>query len=191
MPEKRWPVTADECFELWLKTPKRDLRTLQKHIEHRDKIKIPMNVLTRWHVTANWVERAIHIDTMLDAELNIEAFDSIHGRLVRRRAETMELLSSGYDMLMRKSIGMIQHNNYDWHFSDGASPDVLLKTLGAMEKIVALQNSMMPVAPHRGEEEGDAELLVAGPIDPLTMAARLQALVRKKPLLELRKDSEL
>ena len=180
-----------DIFEAWLKLPgERTLRNLQRWMLHVWGFKPPLSKLAALSEANRWRERAAVIELSQDAEINREAFLTLKDRMVRRRAETLDIIAQIGDKLLRDTAKACQSRAFTKAIEDRASPFMVGQMINNLLKLAALQERVLPVwggpAGDPGASTGDAGDLLSGPINPLDLALGLQALARRKPLLELR-----
>lgn len=184
--KKSWPVTEEAAFEMWLRLSVKDLRILQRQIQHLHQVKIPMTVLSAWRDRNDWVERGFRMAMTLEAEVNRAAFETIQGRLVRNRADSMMLVSEIYNEMLKKTALLVQSDvMHRYYTGNMASPKVLLDSLTALEKLARVYQTLLP--PTRHSEDGDVEADTAIPatVDPLRLAEQLTAMVNRPRVQEL------
>jgi hypothetical protein len=186
-------ITENELFEAWLRLPgARSLRNLQKYMLATHSVKFTLAFLSKRQAEGRWIEKAFAVEMLQEAETNRAAFETIRDSQVRRRAESMEIVGQVYDRVLRGCKTMVDSPQFERKLTTEAGPVQLKALIANLLSLQELQEKAMPVwgGPAGEPVVSDERELLEGPLDPLGLVSRLQALSKRQPLLELRADVE-
>lgn len=184
------PITIEEMFEVWLRLPERDLRTLQKVIKAKLGIKPTLAKLQKIATLHHWVDKAFAAEMLHEQQTNKEAYESIREKQVRRRAESLEIVGEIYDKTLRSARVLVNSKHFQKVLELRGTPRDLQTMVNSLLRIAELQERMMPVyAGPEGPEPGNTNPLLDGPVNPLSLAQELQRLANRQSLNEIRQSA--
>lgn len=182
-------LTPAVMFDRWLALPQRTLRNLQRKLAHEFGPKLPLNKISQICEDDRWRERAFALQLQLEAETNKAAYESIREGAVRRRAEALEVVGEVFDKVLLGCRKLVESKKFATQCESG-DPLQLQRLIKSLHSLADLQARVMPDWHGPAGEGGDVLPALDGPLSPLDLAAQLQRLASRRPLLELRAEPQ-